>query len=251
MARPRPAPPLERVRDGSERQNRSNTRFASSVAMPGPSSATSIIASSRLGDDAHVHGSVGRRVAVRVLQQVPEHLADAGLVAGHEDRAVRREVDRAVGRDRARVVDRVARQAREVDGLAFERPALVEARQQQHVVDERAHAIGFFFDAPHRLGEVFRAIGRAASEQLGVAADRSERSAQLVRRVADETSQPTFGRGASRRTRFRSVASSRSARARAFRPRCARRRCRCAATDRRPRLRPPSPACARAAAARA
>ena len=146
---------------------------------------------------------------VRVLQQVGEDLAEPRLVAGDDDGAGRGEIDRPVRRDGARVVDRVARDVREVDRLRFERPALVEAREQQHVVDERAHAVGFFFDPAHGFGEVFGAVGRTAAEQLGVAADRRERRTQFVRRVADETTQASFRRGARRRTRFRSAASSR------------------------------------------
>ena len=61
-----------------------------------------------------------------------------------------------------------------------------------------AHAIGLFLDAAHRLREVFGTVGGAAPEQLGVAADRGERRAQLVRRVADEAPQPPFRRRARR-----------------------------------------------------
>ena len=89
----------------------------------------------------------------------------------------------------------------------LERAALVEAREQQQVVDEHAHAVRVLLDAAHRLGEVFGTVGRAAAEQLGVAADRRERRAQLVRRVGDEPPQARFGRGALRERASRSAAS--------------------------------------------
>ena len=99
-------------------------------------------------------------------------------------------------------------EAGEVDRLAFERAALVEAREQQQVVDEHAHARRRFLDAPHRLGEIVGPGARAAPEQLGVAADRRERRAQLVRRVGDEAAQARFRRGAFRERDFDLAASS-------------------------------------------
>ncbi len=72
----------------------------------------------------------------------------------------------------------------------FEGPTLIEAREQQEIVDQHAHARRGFLDAAHGLGEIVGPRGRAAPEQLGVAADRSERCTQLVRRVTDEPAQP-------------------------------------------------------------
>ena len=54
----------------------------------------------------------------------------------------------------------------------------------------------------HGLGEVVGPLARAAAEQLGVAANRSERRAQLVRRVGDEAAQARFRRGAFRERAF-------------------------------------------------
>ena len=73
---------------------------------------------------------------------------------------------------------------------------MIEAREQQHVVDERTHSVRLFFDAAHRLREVLGAFGGAPAEQLGVTTDRGERRSQLVRRVADEAPKARFGRGA-------------------------------------------------------
>ena len=57
-------------------------------------------------------------------------------------------------------------------------------------------------DAAHGLREVVGPRARAAAEQLGVAADRRERRAQLVRRVGDEPAQPRLRRGALRERDF-------------------------------------------------
>jgi hypothetical protein len=68
----------------------------------------------------------------------------------------------------------------------LERSLLVEARQQQQVVDEQAHALGLVLDAaqqPRHLGGVG---DRALPVQLGEAPDGGERRAQLVAGVGDE-----------------------------------------------------------------
>ena len=85
-------------------------------------------------------------------------------------------------------------------GSVLERSSLVEAREQQQVVDEHAHAPRFALDAGHRALEVVGTRVGAAAEQLGVGADGGERRPQLVRRVGDEAAQPRLGRCASRRS---------------------------------------------------
>src|SRR6266508_2757903 len=75
------------------------------------------------------------------------------------------------------------------------------------LVDERAHPRGFRLDPPHRLGEVVGVGAGAAAEQLGVAADRGERRAQLVGGVGDEAPQPLLGRLPPRTARLASSAT--------------------------------------------
>jgi len=75
-------------------------------------------------------------------------------------------------------------------------PALIEAREEQEVVDEHTHARRRLFDPAHRLRKIVGPGVRAAPEQLRIATDRGERCAQLVRRVRDEPSEARFGRGA-------------------------------------------------------
>ena len=71
---------------------------------------------------------------------------------------------------------------------------LVQARERQQVLDEHAHARGLVLDPAHRLRDVLGLARGAHAEQLGVAADRDERRAQLVRRVGDEAAQPLLAR---------------------------------------------------------
>ena len=54
----------------------------------------------------------------------------------------------------------VGDQRRQVDGLALQRAALVEAGQEQEVLDERAHAHGLVLDAGHGPGQGLLSAGR-------------------------------------------------------------------------------------------
>ena len=64
---------------------------------------------------------------------------------------------------------------------------LVEAREGEQVLDEHAHPHRLLLDAVHRLRDILVARDRAHPVQLGVAAHRDERGAQLVAGVADES----------------------------------------------------------------
>ena len=106
------------------------------------------------------------------------------------------ELDLAARVEHARCLDGVARHVLELDGLALERPALVEPGEQEEVVDEEPHPSGLALDAVHRPLEIVRALAGAAVEELGVGAHGGERRAQLVRRIGDEAAQAVLGRGA-------------------------------------------------------
>ena len=146
--------------------------------------------------DAHVDGRVGRSVRAGVLEQVGDHLAQPVLVSGHDDRPGGRERHDPVRRDGAHVVDGRARQAGEVDLLPFQRTTLIEAGQQQEILDQHAHARRGLLDPDHGLREVVGTRVRAPAEQLRVAANRRERGTQLVTRVGHESAQACFRRGA-------------------------------------------------------
>ena len=152
---------------------------------------------------AHGGGRAGRCVGADVGQEVVEDLAEAAGVARdqHGHGPVDVELDWSFRLDDAGVGDGVRGEGGEVDGLALDGPTLVEAGEQQELLDQHAHARCFVFDAVHGLGQVVGATGRTPAEELGVATDRGQRRPQLVRRVGDEATQAvlgglTFGEGA-------------------------------------------------------
>ena len=128
-----------------------------------------------------------------VAEQVVEHLSQAFRISRHRQVRRRFELDRTARLERARRVDRVARELGQVDRLALERPALVEPREQQQVVDEEPHPPRLALDSRHRPSEIVGPVARAALEQLGVRLHGRERRPQLVRRVAHEAPQTLLG----------------------------------------------------------
>ena len=154
-----------------------------------------------LAADVDLDRAVGRGVDERIADEVAEHLAELVGVAEHDRGAVGVDADRAVGRGGVRVGDRVAREVREVDLGVRRVDDLVEPRQRQQVLDEHPHARGLVLDPPHRLLDLLRLARGAHAEQLGVAANRGQRRAQLVRGVADELAQAVLA-GAALRERL-------------------------------------------------
>ncbi|GMA86426.1 hypothetical protein GCM10025868_16760 [Angustibacter aerolatus] len=78
----------------------------------------------------------------------------------------------------ARVLHRVGRQHREVDRVALLGALLVEAGEQQQVLDQPAHAGGLVLDAAHGPAHVVRLGDGALPVELGVPADGGERRPQ-------------------------------------------------------------------------
>ncbi len=74
-----------------------------------------------------------------VREEVVENLAQAFAIADHLDRIRDHDLERAAGIEHAGGIDRVGGNGAELDRLALERPALVEAGEEQQVVDEQAH----------------------------------------------------------------------------------------------------------------
>ncbi len=163
-----------------------------------------------------VHVRAGRGVRAGVGEEVGQHLAQAGLVAGHLEvdgvvrqvvrvqgagRRVDVEVVRAgqverpvvVGSRGVRVRDGVHGEHGEVDGRAVERASGVEPGEEQQVLDEAGHAHGLGLDAVERARRRGRHVVGGAAHELGVPADGGERRAQLVARVGDEP--PHLGLG--------------------------------------------------------
>ena len=97
-----------------------------------------------------------------------------------------------------RVTHRVDHQPRYVDGLTDQRPAGVQPRQQQEVLDETGHARGLGLHPAHRVRGVVRQIAALALHQFGVPADGRQRSAQFVAGIGDELPDPRLA-GVARR----------------------------------------------------
>ena len=131
-----------------------------------------------------VPGGVWRRA---LPSRLVTHLVQPLLVAGHGHRLVGQvELPAVVRGDDAGVTDGLESQVGEVDLVAVERPAGVQPREQQQVLDQGGHPGGLGLDLGHRQGQLLR-VGRAgAPAQLGVPVDGGQRRAQLVGGVGDE-----------------------------------------------------------------
>ncbi len=134
-----------------------------------------------------------------VGEQVVDHLAQAvGVTDRRGTGPGACEGDGAVRRRHPGGVHGGGDDGGQVDVLEGERPLAVEPGQQQQVVHEHAHAVGLLADVAHRGGEVLGPVAGAAVEELGVAADRRERRAQLVGGVGEEAPQALLRGGAGR-----------------------------------------------------
>ncbi len=100
-----------------------------------------------------------------------------------------------VRRDAAHVVHRVGGHRTQVHGLALQRALLVQAGEQQEVLDQQPHARGLALDPLHDPVEVGAASHGALPVELREPPDGRERGAQLVAGVADEPAHPVL-RGA-------------------------------------------------------
>jgi len=147
------------------------------------------------GPDPDVDAGAGRGVDPGVGQEVAGHLAEPGLVAGEHQVVGMLEGHRPGRVDGRQVGQGVGGHGHQVDRPPFQGAALVEAGQEQQVLDEEAHAGGLVLDAAHGPGQVLGPLGRAPAEQFGVPPDGGERRAQLVAGVGHEAAQPVLGGG--------------------------------------------------------
>ena len=136
------------------------------------------------------------------------------------------ELDRPFRVDGLRGLDRLADDLVEPNGLALERPAVVEAREQQEILDEQAHALRLAADSPHRALEVVRPLGRAAVVELRVRPDRRRAASAARARRRRRSVAACAPTPPARGTTPRSGRASRSARGRGGRPPFARPRAR-------------------------
>ena len=92
------------------------------------------------------------------------------------------------------VAARVCGQHGQVDRGPDHGPGLVEAGEEQEVVDQDLHAGRLLFDAAQDGGQVDVVLVGADAEQLGEALYGGQRRAQLVRSVGQELAQALLGR---------------------------------------------------------
>ena len=135
----------------------------------------------------------GRCVDHRVARQVGQQLAQLIGVAEHRRMVRALQTRPRSGRGHPQVVDRVLGQLRQIDRHAPRLGHLVELGQQQQILDQHAHPHGLGLDPAHRSRQRLGIVGRADPEQLGIAPDRRQRRAQLVRGVGQEPPQPVLG----------------------------------------------------------
>lgn len=83
-------------------------------------------------------------------------------------------------------VDAACDQVAELDWFALLVGVLVELGEPEHVVDERAHPLGFQADAAHDLVDLVAFGERALLVELGIGAHRRQRGAQFVAGVGEE-----------------------------------------------------------------
>ena len=162
-------------------------------SMPGPRSSTSSTTDPFVGSRRGSRSARDFGVDERVADDVGDHLAQAVLVAGH-DRTCRPATSSVMSRERrggaaASAAASVAR-ARESTGRASSGRCWSSLASSEHVVDQTTHPARLLFSAPHRVVELVLLGQPTVPVQLGVAADRGDRRAQLVRGVGDELPQP-------------------------------------------------------------
>ena len=153
------------------------------------------------GADPDLDRAAGRGVGERVVDQVGQDLAEPLVVAEHDQRgpgrvavlAAEHQLDPAVGGDRPGVVDGVGGQGEQVHRVPVEGALLVEAGQQEEVLDQQAHAGRLVLDPPHQAVELGRVARPALPVQLGEAPDGGQGRAQLVAGVGDEAPHPVLG----------------------------------------------------------
>ena len=138
-----------------------------------------------------VDRAAGGGVLQRVAHQVAEHLHDAHRVAADVHR-LRGQLELDPLAVRAEVAARAGDERHEVGGahLHLRRRSAFgggDARREQQVLDEPGQVLGAAADDLEALGPLLRAHRvAAAAQQVGVALDRRDRRAQLVRHGGDE-----------------------------------------------------------------
>lgn len=136
-------------------------------------------------------GRTGRGVALGVGQQVDQDLLEPGGVRGDRGGFVGQgEPPVVVTAGRAGVADGVHDERDQIGRGELQRPAGVQAGEQQQVLHQQGHPCGLGLDPPEGVPGVGTDLFVAAPGQLGVAADGGERGAQFMAGVGDEPPYP-------------------------------------------------------------
>src|SRR5919198_549125 len=140
----------------------------------------------------NLYRRVRGRMRTCVAQEVVDDLPEALAIAEHHHR-LGFEPDPPRWINRLRGLDSFRHDLVHSHRLPLQRTSLVEAREQQQILDERAHALRLACDPVHRAREIFGPSLRPALEELCVRPHGGKRRAQLVRRVGDEATQLLLG----------------------------------------------------------
>ena len=143
-----------------------------------------------VADGSHPHGDDGRCVLQCVLHQIGDDLREP-LGIGEPGRGIRRSVrvqrEPEVGRGRAEGIDRFLDDVPGVDRLGSQRELMgVEAREVEEIGDEPFETARLGCDHPCRAELGFLVVDGAVEDRLGVATDRRERRAEVVRHAQEE-----------------------------------------------------------------
>ena len=144
-----------------------------------------------VGRDGNANGSAGGRVAGGVVEKDEEQLAQQGFIRVYAQTGLRLRLIWMRGVDFTPLREQVVQKARNVDGFLFQRlRAVVAARQEQQVLRQVGHVFRLAPDGRHAFIQHGGIVPSPAAEQLGIALQRGQRRAQLVRSVLRELPLP-------------------------------------------------------------
>ncbi len=142
---------------------------------------------------AHPGGHRGplRRMGTGIGQQIHQDLVQPPAVAVHQRRLLGQlQPPPVTGSRHPRVAHRIDHQRHQIGGRVRERPPGVEPGEQQQVLHQPRHPLRLRLDPAQRVPGLRPRLLPSAPGQLGIAADRRERRAQLMAGVGDEPPDP-------------------------------------------------------------
>jgi hypothetical protein len=128
-----------------------------------------------------------------VGEQIVDHLSQSLGITTDFDRVRGKDENGMPRRPDQSRLDCLPRHRRHIDRLEVKGTFLIEARQQEKIVDQDVHSIRFVSDVVHRGGEVSWPLPCSTIEHLGIAPDRGQWGTQLVSGVGQEPPQSRLG----------------------------------------------------------